>query len=142
MFLKKDFDYINYKTKHKIVEELIKKLLKNIADFWYKERLSKKIVLVFEESNAGNEKEILSTFNNLINKNEKYKLIFKKLLFNKKENKSGQPIAVNEIVDFVNYSLWLWASLKEYHFSKFSLYSYPNHEKKTLSIIDKINRKL
>lgn len=98
-----------------------------------------KLVLVIETTQKKNDKKIVKFINELIQKKDLW--LFKKVLITNKVNKKRESILGNELVDFICYSYFLWACNSLFHYSKFSLSGYPNHYKKSLTLIDTLKIK-
>lgn len=142
MIDKPKFNFEYYLNKHDVLEVCVSKLMYNIANFYNeikKERMiRKKIMLVFEETNKKTEKQIVKIFSRVLEQRPFLKSIFSGIFFMAKTDSRNRPIAANEIIDFLNYPLFLWASNTVYHQTKLSFNGYPNYEKKSITLVDRI----
>lgn len=121
--------------KEVLFHNLLMKIQRNIK----RKNRRQKLVLVIETTQKKNDKKIVKFINELIQKKDLW--LFKKVLITNKVNKKRESILGNELVDFICYSYFLWACNSLFHYSKFSLSGYPNHYKKSLTLIDTLKIK-
>jgi hypothetical protein len=144
MLNKPGFELSFYVNKYDILEVCVTRLIFNIYRY-YKDKFNlfkkrKKIILVFEKTNKKIENKILRIFSALIIKSPELKKVFKEALFMDKNDSGGKPIVANELIDFINYPLFLWASNTIFHQTKRCFNNFPNYEKKSISLNDKLQR--
>lgn len=126
----------NYINKDLDLKELLfEKITKYAKNYCYKNNLSKKIMVVMETEDNYHNNKIFNYFQ------EHKTYFFENFLFmNKtvisKNDQTQKSLIMNEMVDFINASFFLWAANTPYQLLKFNMPGYPNHFKHSLAIID------
>jgi hypothetical protein len=131
-----DFELNNYVNKFNTLKYCIERLMKNIVNFLKNRRIWKKTYLVFEVTSIDQQKRVLTIFNDYLEKNKFAKKFIKGMMFMTKKDNKENPISGNELIDFINYPLFLWASNTGFQISKMSFYLYPRYEKKSISLVE------
>lgn len=117
-----------------VFEKLINKINRTFLLESKKTSNFKSVVIIVETTDDKNNRKLVKWFKEQ-KENGKFSII-KKILITNKVNKNQLPILGNELVDFLCYSYWLWASNSLFHnSSKFLLHGFPNYDKNSLSLI-------